>query len=174
MIVEGIEDALLFALIASWIGVTIALIGMILSNQRATEALNQNAKVANNALMGELLDRFSSIVQNETILISLDPSDIKHEPKFNRYATDYLNTTDRLLYLYEKDMIPKDVFNYFKHFVSFSKEHFDWKTSMYGEDVIKEKWKIVYDYLEKHNIQSKSRTLPTSMYDFVATYKSKP
>jgi len=122
---------------------------------------------------GELLDRFTTITERETDLISLDPTDINHEAKFNRYATDYLNTTDRLLYLYNKKMIPQDVFDYFKHFVSFSKEHYDWKTSMFGEDVIKEKWKIVYDYLVKHNIESKSTTLPTSMYDFVATYKSK-
>lgn len=173
MIIDGIADTLLFALIASWVGVGIALIGMILSNDKAGKALRQNTRVANNALMGELLDRFSTIVQREETLISLDPSNIDNEPKFNRYSTDYLNTTDRLLYLYDNKMIPKDVFNYFKHFVSFSKEHYDWKTSMYGEDVVKEKWEIVYNHLVKHNIESKSRTLPTSMYDFVDTYKSK-
>jgi hypothetical protein len=157
---------------ATWCGVVIALIASIKSNQRAKEAIEQNEKVAHNAIMAEIQDSFSRILNREIELVKLSPTDLDNEQRFNRYSTDYLNQVDRLLFIKRKKMIPDDVFDYFEYFIEFSSEHLEWKKNMYGDKIITEKWSEVDSYLKSNNIQSNSRTLPQSMQDFAKTYQS--
>jgi hypothetical protein len=162
-------DHTLWALLASWIAVAVAIIFSIISNKKATEALRQNEKVGNNALMAELLDRFTQILDKEITIEKLLPEKEDSGILFDRYASDYLNHIDRLLYIKDKEMINEDIFDFFKNFIKYGKQHLEWKTKKHGEKYVKEGWEVARDYLNK--ISSDERRLPKSMWSHFEFFK---
>lgn len=164
-----LADHTLLALLASWAAVAVAIIFSIISNKKSTEALRQNEKVGNNALMAELLDRFTQILNKEITIEKLSPEKEDSGILFDRYASDYLNHIDRLLYIKNKGMINEDIFNFFKNFIKYGKQHLEWKTKKHGEKYVKEGWEVAKDYLDK--ISSDERKLPKSMWRYFEFFK---
>ncbi|QLH08920.1 hypothetical protein [Candidatus Nitrosotenuis sp. DW1] len=148
--------------VAAFSGITVAIVGTIITRYQTNRTLNHSEKTGNATLMGEILASLTKTLAREDEIKSRDEAKKLDVDFCNRYATDYLNSIDRLIFLKNKEIINEDVFKYFKFFIEYSVEFLTWKRKVFDEDVDK-KWEIVVEYLQANNITKYDKKIPAGM-----------